>query len=344
MGRRPLIAVAAIGAVVVLGLAALAYDYSRRNDIASGVRVAGIDIGGMSSDAAALKLRDRLETPLQQPVVVSASGHQFSLTPAQASVQIDLRGILSAAQRVSRGGWFVSRALRDVTGGGARTNIPAAATYSHAAVRQLVAEVASAVNRPARDASVKASARGLTELSARAGRAINATLLGREIERALSAPGAPHQIAAPTRRLVPRVTRAQLAARYPAYIIVDRGGFRLLFFQHLKLVNSYPISVGMQGLETPAGLYDVQWKQVDPPWHVPNDAWAGSLAGQTIPPGPADPIKARWMAFNGGAGIHGTAETSSIGHAASHGCVRMLIPDVISLYARTPVGTPVYVV
>ena len=49
------------------------------------------------------------------------------------------------------------------------------------------------------------------------------------------------------------------------------------------------------------------------------------------------------MAFNGGAGIHGIdpGEYSSIGHDASHGCMRMRIPDVISLYARTPVGTPV---
>jgi len=102
----------------------------------------------------------------------------------------------------------------------------------------------------------------------------------------------------------------------------------------------------MQGLETTAGLYHVQWKQVNPPWYVPNSAWAGALAGKTIPPGPEDPLKARFMAFNGGAGIHGIdpSEYSSIGHDASHGCVRMRIPDVISLYARTPVGTPVYVV
>lgn len=51
------------------------------------------------------------------------------------------------------------------------------------------------------------------------------------------------------------------------------------------------------------------------------------------------------MAFNGGAGIHGIdpSESSSIGHDAAHGCVRMRIPDVISLYARSPVHTPVYV-
>jgi lipoprotein-anchoring transpeptidase ErfK/SrfK len=101
----------------------------------------------------------------------------------------------------------------------------------------------------------------------------------------------------------------------------------------------------MQGHETPAGLYSIQWKQVNPPWYVPHDAWAGALAGKVIPPGPLDPIKARWMAFNGGAGIHGIApsEYSSIGHDASHGCVRMRIPDVIALYARTPVGTPVFI-
>ena len=51
------------------------------------------------------------------------------------------------------------------------------------------------------------------------------------------------------------------------------------------------------------------------------------------------------MSFDGGAGIHGIApsEYSSIGHDASHGCVRMRIPDVISLYAKSPVGTPVYI-
>jgi lipoprotein-anchoring transpeptidase ErfK/SrfK len=45
-----------------------------------------------------------------------------------------------------------------------------------------------------------------------------------------------------------------------------------------------------------------------------------------------------------GDGIHGTDEPSSIGSAASHGCIRMLVPDVIQLYSLTPLGTPVYVV
>jgi lipoprotein-anchoring transpeptidase ErfK/SrfK len=148
-----------------------------------------------------------------------------------------------------------------------------------------------------------------------------------------------------TRTVAPKVGTNALAKRYPAYIIIDRKAHQLRFFQHLKLDRTFPIAVGKSGLETPAGLYDVQWKEENPKWRVPNSAWAGDLAGKTIEPGPNDPIKARWMAFDGSAGIHGIdpSEYSSIGHDASHGCVRMRIPDVISLYARSPVGTPVYI-
>ena len=136
---------------------------------------------------------------------------------------------------------------------------------------------------------------------------------------------------------------AQLAAKYPAVIVVCRSCFQLRFYKHLKLDRTYPIAVGQQGLETPAGLYDVQSKQVNPSWHVPNSAWAGSLAGRVIPPGPQDPLKARWMGFFDGAGIHGTDNLSSLGTAASHGCIRMSIPDVIQLYDVVPLHAPILI-
>ncbi|HEV2771991.1 MAG TPA: L,D-transpeptidase, partial [Thermoleophilaceae bacterium] len=67
-------------------------------------------------------------------------------------------------------------------------------------------------------------------------------------------------------------------------------------------------------------------------------------AGKTIPGGRADnPLKARWMGIYDGAGIHGTDDTSSLGTNASHGCIRMSIPEVKELYARVSVGTPVYI-
>ena len=51
----------------------------------------------------------------------------------------------------------------------------------------------------------------------------------------------------------------------------------------------------------------------------------------------------RWLGIYDGAGIHGTDATYSLGTAASHGCIRMAIPDVIDLYDEVPVSTPVYI-
>jgi lipoprotein-anchoring transpeptidase ErfK/SrfK len=77
---------------------------------------------------------------------------------------------------------------------------------------------------------------------------------------------------------------------------------------------------------------------------VPNSDWAGELAGQTIPPGdPENPLKARWLGFFDGQGIHGTDQISSLGKSASHGCIRMAIKDVKQLYAQVREGTPVFV-
>jgi lipoprotein-anchoring transpeptidase ErfK/SrfK len=167
--------------------------------------------------------------------------------------------------------------------------------------------------------------------------------LYRDISAALVRPDGDRTVTAESKIIKPKVTSDELAAKYPSYIVIDRGDFRLRFYKNLKLSHTYTIAVGRQGLETPAGLYSIQDKQVNPSWHVPNSAWAGSLAGKVIPPGPQDPIKARWMGFYNGAGIHGTDELGSLGSAASHGCVRMAIPDVEALYDQVSVGTPVYV-
>ena len=68
------------------------------------------------------------------------------------------------------------------------------------------------------------------------------------------------------------------------------------------------------------------------------------LAGTVVPGGtPENPLKARWMGIFDGAGIHGTDDVASLGSAASHGCVRMAVPDVIELYDRVDIGTPIYI-
>jgi lipoprotein-anchoring transpeptidase ErfK/SrfK len=104
------------------------------------------------------------------------------------------------------------------------------------------------------------------------------------------------------------------------------------------------VAVGKVGMETPEGLYEIQNKAINPAWHVPDSDWAGDLAGKVIAgDDPKNPIKARWMGIYDGAGIHGTDADDSIGSAASHGCIRMRIPEVIELYEDVPVSAPVYI-
>jgi lipoprotein-anchoring transpeptidase ErfK/SrfK len=218
--------------------------------------------------------------------------------------------------------------------------------YSRPALDAFVTRVTRAIDRPARDASVSVGGRAqLVTVASRRGLVVDASRLRAEIERALGSPSAGHAIAVPVRLIEPKVTTAMLAAAYPAYLVVDRPDFRLFLYRHLRLTHTYPIAVGRAGLETPAGLHHILDKEINPAWHVPLSSWAGSLAGQVIPPGPQDPLVARWMAIDDqGDGIHGTNEPWSIGSAASHGCIRMLVPDVIQLYSLTPLGTPVWVV
>ena len=155
-------------------------------------------------------------------------------------------------------------------------------------------------------------------------------------------PAAPRKLRPARAVLKPKVNADALPGRYPTVLTVDRDNFKLRLFKRLTLSKTYGIAVGMAGLDTPAGIYHIQNKEVNPAWHVPNSDWAGSLAGQTIPGGaPNNPLKARWLGIANGVGIHGTAEDWSIGSRASHGCIRMHVSDVIDLFDRVPVGTPV---
>ena len=344
--RWPIVASVIAALVVAFALFSYLYDRSRRDVIAKGVRIAGIPVGGLHEAAARERLERDLVARLNGPVVVRSGSRSWRLEGRRAGLRVDVTNMVGQAIEASRGGSIFSRSFRDLTGGSVERDVPLAATYSHQAVRDLTAQIRAAVNRPPRDATVQPDASGLQRVPAQTGRTVESSKLGGRIEAALVAAAGSRSVTVPTRDVKPAVTTAQLARSYPAYIVVDRNTFRLKFYNHLRLERTYEIAVGMEGLETPAGLHHIEWEQVDPPWYVPKKAWAGSLAGTVVPPGPADPLKARFMSFEGGAGIHGIdpSEYSSIGHDASHGCVRMRIPDVIALYAKSPVGTPVYII
>jgi lipoprotein-anchoring transpeptidase ErfK/SrfK len=343
MRHKSFILVAAIVFLLLVGaVGAFAYDSSHEDVIAQGVTVAGHDVGGMKVSEARALVRRELAGRLEKPIVVRRDGRRYTLSAADARVRADIGAMVDQAVRASRDGNVVTRVYRDLSGGEERVSVPAKVTYSEEAVAGLIARVKSSVDRPAKDASVDFPS--LEEVQEKPGVAVRTRVLKRRVERALSDPDRRRLVRAPTKVLKPKVTQAQLAAKYPVVLVAARSAFQLKLYKNLKLKKSYTVAVGALGFDTPAGLYHIQNKAVNPAWSVPNSAWAGSLAGTVVPGGTADnPLKARWLGIFSGAGIHGTDETYSLGHAASHGCIRMAIPDVIELYDQVPVGAPIYI-
>jgi lipoprotein-anchoring transpeptidase ErfK/SrfK len=342
---RSLILVAAVLAVfVVLGGALYAYDHARADEIAKGVRVAGVPLGGLTRAEAQARLRHEILDPVRRPIVIHHDTKTWELGAREARIRADLDAMVDQALARSQSGDMFSRSWRSLIGETLDHDLRPTVQYSDAAIVRMLDKVRKSIDRDARDAAVKIDGAGISKVPSEQGLAVEASALHRQIRAAIVSPTAKRTFVAQTRHVDPKVTTADLKQRYNTVIIVNRGAFTLRVYKDLRLAQTFPIAVGQIGLETPSGLYNVQNKAVNPAWHVPDSDWAGDLAGQVIPAGdPGNPIKARWLGIFDGAGIHGTDAIGSIGTAASHGCIRMLIPDVIKLYDETPVGAPVYI-
>jgi lipoprotein-anchoring transpeptidase ErfK/SrfK len=341
--RSFVISAVVVAALIFSAVGAYAYDSAHDQQIAHGVKAGGVNIGGLSTRAARRKLDASLTPKLVRTLTVVYQGQRFDLDPGRARLRVNVHAMVNDALDKSRGGNIISRTLRGIFGGTVHAHVPASVSYDHGAVDAFVKQVAGGVNRAPRDATIAVSAGHLNKVDSQDGRVVREDDLRGNIQSALTKTRQNRDVAVPTNVTRPRVTSSQLASRYPSVITIYRAGFTLRLYKNLNVVHTYTIAVGRQGLETPAGEYTVQDKEINPSWHVPNSSWAGSLAGQVIPPGPQDPLKARWIGITDGSGIHGTEDIGSLGSAASHGCIRMSIPDVIELYNQTPYGSKIFV-
>jgi hypothetical protein len=343
MGRKTAItAIAAVLLAAALVAGAFLYDRAQKGKIAGGVTIEGVDVGGMDADEAEAKVRRALLRPLDRPLRTVFRERTWALPAAKLKLHADIGAAVEEAVRLSREGDLPTRLGRYLGGDHLEVEVSAELAYSRSAVNRFVRHVAADLDREARSASVRPGADALEVVASRPGRKLRDVLLTSELREAVVG-AAPGTVRAHVHATAPDVTTEEVAARFPSYLTLDRANFTLRLWRDLELARTYTVAVGQEGLETPEGIYAIEWMEENPTWHVPESDWAGDLAGQTIPPGPDNPIKARWMAIYEGAGIHGTEETASLGSAASHGCVRMSIPDVEELYDEVEVGTPVFI-
>lgn len=123
-------------------------------------------------------------------------------------------------------------------------------------------------------------------------------------------------------------------------LVLRLGDRRVYVFDGEKQITSYPVAVGKAGWETPTGKFEVIQTVKNPQWQNP---WTGEV----MPAGPNTALGLRWIGFwsdgENTIGFHGTPTINSIGSAASHGCVRMRNEDVVALFEKVEIGTPVTV-
>ncbi|MGH3038342.1 MAG: L,D-transpeptidase family protein [Gaiellaceae bacterium] len=343
MRKALVISLLALAVLAGSGAAALQrYDASRSGLIDEGTRIAGVDVGGMSAPEARGAVHREVAQRLEEPLTLTYRDRRFAtIDPALVKVRTNVDQLVATAMAESREGNFLTRSWNGLTGEETGSEYDLEVSFSSRAVGRIVDGVRREVNSPMRDAKVSASFDGVHISPSSVGVTVEAGALRRAIGESLVSGDAARTVAIPTRKIDPKVTTKQLADRYSHFIAISRGRRELRLFVNQRLTKSYRVGIGAAGFDTPAGLYEIESKAVDPAWYVPDKAWAGDLAGKVIPgDDPDNPIKARWMGFYDGAGIHGTADTASIGTAASHGCIRMLIREVKDLYDRVPLHTP----
>ena len=144
----------------------------------------------------------------------------------------------------------------------------------------------------------------------------------------------------PFQELDPKVTEADLGKA----IVIKRGSNQLLYYNGDKLEAHLPRRDRPVVVPDAARHFEIVTMQRNPWWYPPaGSAWAEGA--KPIPPGPGNPLGTRWMGISSPyVGIHGTPDAASIGYSASHGCIRMLIPQVEWLFQQVDVGTPVFIV
>ncbi len=118
------------------------------------------------------------------------------------------------------------------------------------------------------------------------------------------------------------------------WISADLSTRRLELHFGKRLLERFPVTVGSATSPTPLGNYAVTDGLVGRglgPWY---GCCVLALSGHQ------SNLPAGWIGGNRIA-IHGTP--GSVGGADSHGCLRASDPDMISLFARVPLGTPVFI-
>jgi lipoprotein-anchoring transpeptidase ErfK/SrfK len=304
--------------LVTLGVAAP--DAARKPvTIAPGVKVAGVKVGGLTSEPA----RMRIDRAFGRPLRLRFGEKRWRISPRY----------LGANAAIDEA---VARALESRP----RARVALEVSSARSRIRRYVQRLDRLFSREPVNASVTGVRRGRPAFSpAKPGLAVRRDVMTNAIAYMLKT-----NRRTPLELLTQGVPADVTPENYGPVIIVFRESKRLTLFDGPRAVRSFPIATGTSDYPTPLGNYSIATMQRDPWWIPPPDSdWARGK--KPVPPGPGNPLGTRWMGTTAPlVGIHGTPDAASIGYSASHGCIRMRVPDAEALFTQVDVGTPVLIV
>lgn len=122
---------------------------------------------------------------------------------------------------------------------------------------------------------------------------------------------------------------SDVAAGDSIRLVLNIPAFRLDLLRGNVRLRSFSVATGMPGFPTPVGEFEIARIVWNPWWYPPDSPWA--RRERVTPPGPENPMGRVKLLMRGPYYLHGTPWESSIGQAASHGCIRMSDDDAIAL-------------
>lgn len=302
----------------------------------NGVVIGSADLSGMTSSVASETIATTVRTAVNRRIAVKAAGVAFGFSPGP-SITLDTPGMLASALAAVPTSSVADPSMLETI------SIPASYTVNPYRVYAFLNAVAHTVYRAPVNATPVVRYGRIVIRPARYGRKLNVTAARRAVLAAM-APG--NAFANRTVIVLPMVSIRPKVLNYQVglTILIDRSARTLKLFRNATLVKRYSVAVGMPSYPTPLGHWKVMARLYMPSWHNPGSAWAAGMP-QFIGPGPTNPLGTRALRLSAPSIlIHGTSKDSSIGHAASHGCIRMHRWDVENLYPRIPVGTRVWII
>jgi lipoprotein-anchoring transpeptidase ErfK/SrfK len=305
--------------------------------IPPGAKAAGLDVGNLTLSQAAAAIDQHFGQTMAQTLEVRVAGRRFR-APMKSI------GFVFDPLRTARRANIAARATPPAPDGTHPVDVPLFTSWKADKLAAFATKVDRRTRVRARSARLRITLRRLIRTKAKVGWSVDAAALQTTLEQTIQNPAAWRVVRAVRERVHPKVNFADLRKQYGTVVTIDRASFTLRLFKNLKVSKRYGIAVGLPEFPTPTGRYSITNKAVNPAWSAPDQPWAGAYRNEVVAGGSAEnPLKARWLGITGGVGIHGTAADYSIGTRASHGCIRMHVADVIDLYPRVPVGTPVLI-